>query len=98
MTVTVLRTDGSEEEHTFEVKKGEFVLEKIYHLINDSCNCVNLVNLRHMKKVMLVDDNGLWKELPFNEKATRLYHSVCIPGTVDPIVGNAVLLREEDFT
>jgi hypothetical protein len=98
MTVTVIKPDGTEEERSLEIPKDSFVLEHIYPLIGETCNCVDLVNLRHMKKVMLVDDNGLWKDLPVNHKATALYHSVCRPGTTSPIVGNAVLLREEDFT
>jgi hypothetical protein len=46
---------------------------------------------------MLVDDNGYAKQLPFNAKATKLYHSVCHPGTTSPIVGDVVLVKEEDF-
>lgn len=34
---------------------------------------------------------------PLNEKATALYHSVCVPGTTHRIVGDVAIVRDEDF-
>lgn len=33
---------------------------------------------------------------PVNERATFLYHSVCIPGTTHKIVGDVAILDDED--
>jgi hypothetical protein len=93
MKVTVMRTNGTEE--TVEIPKGDYILPDIYKLIN--CDCIDIVRLRRDKKIMLVDDNGLAKGLPRNVVATRLYRSVCLPGTTGFIVGDVALVDEEDF-
>ena len=96
MKVTVLRSDGREEEVTLPVEADDYILPHIYKLIG--CDCIDTVRLPQHRQVMLVDDIGYAKELPVNTKATALYHSVCRPGTTAPIVGDVVLVREEDFT
>jgi hypothetical protein len=95
MTVEVIRANGTEETHVLDLNPEDYILGEVHRLIN--CDCVNIVNLRIHKQVMLVDDNGYAKQLPFNAKATKLYHSVCHPGTTSPIVGDVVLVKEEDF-
>lgn len=47
--------------------------------------------------VMLCDDNAIAKRLPVNAEATRLYHSVCRPGTTHQIRGPAVVVLASDF-
>lgn len=47
--------------------------------------------------VMIGDDNAIAKRLPVNEAATKLYHSVCKPGTTHQIRGNVVVTLESDF-
>jgi hypothetical protein len=63
--------------------------------------------------VMLLDDLGYecepiehdgWTELrpiralkPVNAEATRLYHLNCLPGTTHQIVGDVVIVPDEDF-
>jgi len=69
------------------------------------------VNLRD-GRVMLVDDNGYETEAvprdfgvelvckrarkPLNQAATRLYHSVCRPGTTHQIVGDVAIVWDKD--
>ena len=50
------------------------------------------VNLRN-GFLMWVDDLGHQNGLPVNAEATRLYHSICRPGTTHQIVGDVVLTR-----
>ena len=47
--------------------------------------------------VMLVDDNGIGKQLPVNAKATIHYHEKCIPGTTAQIHGDVVIVPDSDF-
>lgn len=47
--------------------------------------------------VMLVDDDGIDKDLPVNDAATVIYHSVCRPGTTAQIHGDVVITVDEDF-
>jgi hypothetical protein len=97
MKVTVIRASSNEEEDVdLDIKDDSFILPEVYKLIN--CDCIDIVRLPQRKQIMLVDDNGYAKALEINFKATSLYHSVCRPGTINPIVGDVVLVREEDFT
>lgn len=59
-------------------------------------DCLDTVNLRD-GRVMLVDDNGMAKGLPVNEKATGLYHGVCRPGTTHQIRGDVAIVHDADF-
>jgi hypothetical protein len=45
---------------------------------------------------MFVDDTGALTDKPVNEKATRLYHRICKPGTAWQIRGD-VVTRDEYF-
>lgn len=42
-------------------------------------------------RTMAVDDEGMCKNLPVNEAATKAYHANCYPGTVHQIHGPAVV-------
>jgi len=105
-TVQVIRTDGTEENHTLP-KAG--LLRQIYKLIG--CETVDAVNLRD-GRVMLVDDDG-WEcqemardygvELvpirarkPVNARATDFYRAVTIPND-HQIVGDVAIVNDEDF-
>ena len=47
--------------------------------------------------VMMGDDNGIAKGLPVNEAATKLYHSVCRPGTTNKVYSDVVVVFDADF-
>ena len=47
--------------------------------------------------VMFVDDLGVSKDLPVNQKATEYYLSRCKPGTTHEIRGDVALVNDEDF-
>lgn len=108
MTVTVIRTDGTQETH--EIARAQ-ALQQIYRLIG--ADTIDTVNLRD-GRVMLVDDNGWDCEFvehgdgrfsfvptaprkPINPAATALYHGVCLPGTTHQIVGDVAIALDEDF-
>lgn len=108
MKITVIRTDGSEEEH---VIISNDVFKKFDELIN--ADCLDTVNLRD-GRVMLVDDHGWESKMvdkgngvfemqtikarkPVNEKATALYHAICVPGTTHQIVGDVIIAWDKDF-
>lgn len=108
MRLTIIRTDGTEEEH--DVPK-ERAFQEIDRLIGATCtDCVNL----RAGRVMIVDDNGYETETidhgdgrfelrcikarkPVNEKATAMYHAICRPGTTHQIVGDVAIALDEDF-
>lgn len=48
-------------------------------------------------QVMAVDDVGLVDGKPINYKATELYHSVCVPFTMNPICGDVAIAWDADF-
>lgn len=86
----LIKTDGTES----EVKFGWKVFDEIQDLIRT--NVLDSVNLRD-GRVMWLDDTGQNKRLDINEKATKLYHDVCKPGTTYEIVGDVVILNDSDF-
>jgi len=49
------------------------------------------------KQVMMVDDTGMCDGRPINPKATKLYRSVCKPGTLHSIHGDVVIVNDADF-
>lgn len=85
----VIRTSGAE-----EVIAGRPRIANIEAMIGAAC--LDTVNLRD-GRVMLVDDNGIAKDLPINPAATVLYHGVCRPGTTHQIRGDVVIVHDEDF-
>ena len=44
-------------------------------------------------RMVIADDNGLIDELPYNARATRLYQE---NGGLTPILGNAIVLTQEE--
>ncbi len=92
--VTLIKTNGEESVH----EMPKLNMQKMYELanLNDVGDCFDTVNLRD-GRIMLVDDTGLIDGKPVNEKATKLYHSLCKKGTTHPICGDVVICIDADF-
>jgi len=91
MIAMLIKTDGTEQE--VNLPSGRQKYAEIERLIGAAC--LDSVNLRD-GRFMMVDDLGHQQELAPNAKATALYHSVCVPGTTHQIVGDVVVVREEE--
>jgi hypothetical protein len=39
----------------------------------------------------------LWPRKPINAEATKIYHTVCRPGTMHQIAGDVAICRDKDF-
>ena len=86
-----IRPDGTVEHHdkpltmariTDEIIKAEFL---------------DTVMLRDRVHVMLVDDNGIDKNLPINMEATKLYWERCGGRNNHHIRGTVVIVPDSDF-
>jgi hypothetical protein len=86
---TILHADGRREDFD-----RPLTLEECWAALDEAIP--NTVRLRD-GMVMLCDDNAYAKGLPVNAEATRLYHSVCRPGTTHQIRGPAVVVLAADF-
>lgn len=89
--VEILRVNRDREQH--QVGK-HILLEWCRRMIG--ADTVDVVDLRD-GRVMLIDDLGHQKQLHSNAEATKLYHSVCRPGTTHQIVGDVAVCWDEDF-
>lgn len=85
----IIRTSGTEE--TIEGRATIAAVEKAI-----GASILDTVNLRD-GRVMLVDDNGISKNLPVNQVATGLYHSVCRRGTTHQIRGDVAVVYDNEF-
>ena len=90
----LLKVDGTRTEHVVDMR-GRALLAEVSRLIG--CDVLDAVNLRD-GRVMCVDDTGLIDGKPVNEQATKVYHSVCVPGTTHKIHGDCVIAWDEDFS
>lgn len=71
---TIYRTDGTVEE--VEPKNGTgFSLKELYDAINS--DCVEFVRISD-NRYMVVDENGLAKQLDWNLMACALYHGTIV--------------------
>ncbi len=109
-TFLVLRTDGTEEEIDTRPSArriceaiGCATLDSVHVGRANGSDLMMMVDDRGYETEM-VDHGGGRIELrptkalkPVNEKATRLYHAVCQPGTTHQIVGDVALAHDEDF-
>ena len=89
--VRILRAKGGEE--TIEVNALHEIEKHIGAMGLDT------VNLRtEDQQIMLVDDMGHQRpDRPeVNIEATKLYHSVCRPGTIHMILGDAAIVRDNE--
>ena len=113
MTITILRIDGSEEQHEIERAKAFPLMSQLI-----GARTLEVVNLRD-GRVMCIDEDGYEVVLverdplpgfdfvaervpvrplkPANAKATALYHAICVPGTTHEIVGDVAIVRDADF-
>lgn len=92
MRVHIIRASGAEE-HV------EIAKDIIFADLAMRCGWVltDQVNLRD-GRIMIVDDGGLEKGLPKNEKASVLYRAVCRSTDEELfIVGDVAIIRDEDF-
>lgn len=91
MTYYVVRTDGRIDTAETAPLTAMMVIKKAI-----DAESLTTVNLRD-GRVMLVDDCGHGKAKPINPNATRLYWSICKPGTHWTIRGDAVVCNDVDF-
>jgi hypothetical protein len=90
---TILRTDGTEE--TINERP---TLHGIREAIRcDTLDVVQIGRANGTDEVMLVDDSGALTGKPVNEKATKLYHAICKPGTTWQIRGDVAVTRDRYF-
>lgn len=61
-------------------------------IINDTMDFTR-VKWKGKLRTMAVGDTSTVDGLPHNEEATKAYHANCIPGTVWPICGTAVIFE-----
>jgi len=91
----LIKTDGTE--HELPTKLSIPEVEKLIGATGSGLGTVQLRHLREPVQVMLLDDLGHSKGLPLNPKACALYWANCRPGTTHPIVGDVVIVPDEDF-
>lgn len=106
----LIRVDGSIEEFAEPIRKWD-AIEKLIGA--NTVGVVRLRHLGEPEHVMLVDDNGYESKCvetpeaivlvpvkarkPVNPEATKLYHANCVPGTTHQIVGDVLVVPDEDF-
>jgi hypothetical protein len=94
-TYRIIRVDGSD-----QVINEKPTIHKILDAIGcDTLDTVLMVwNARtgSAEQIMCVDDTGLHKRLPVNEKATELARQIR-PGYSHPLVGDVVICDDRDF-
>jgi len=112
MNVTVIRTSGAREQHVVSADTSVAAISGIASLIG-AAGCLDTVVLRDGRVMLVDDngyetttiEHGVGHfELrptsarkPVNPEATKLYHSICRPGTTHEIVGDVAIVRDEDF-
>ena len=90
--VEIIHANGAREHR--EYAHGPGLIDWVAGLIE--AEVLDTVNLRD-GRVMLVDDLGHSKGAALNPEATKLYHSVCRPGTTHQIRGAVVVALDRDF-
>lgn len=92
MNIEIIRVSGETEKMEIWNKRQAFsIIGK--HIGADTFDTVNLRDGR----VMIVDDTGMIDGKPVNPEATKLYHAICIPGTVHCIHGDVAIAIDKDF-
>ena len=90
---TIIRADGTEE--TINERPTLNGIRETIHC--DTLDVVQIGRANGTNEVMLVDDTGALTDKPVNEKATKLYHRICKPGTTWQIRGDVVVTRDRYF-
>lgn len=81
-----------EKPKTIEPKNGsDFQLEEVWDLIGGYVQVVTL----HNGEILLCDEDGLLKQLPFNSKATDYVAKHCVYPHM--IVGTALVCKSKQF-
>lgn len=109
VTRLLIRTDGTQQVLPGPVSSAE--IHKLIGA--ECLDTVSLHHMGRPLHVMMIDDHGYDTEevvdghiftmkpvralKPVNVEATRLYHLNCQPGTVHQIVGDVVIVPDEDF-
>ena len=88
----IIHTDGTE--ILIEEKPN---MDRILKAIGAECADTVCLDKRTRTQIMVVDDTGMVDGKPVNSKATKLYHSVCKPGTVYASHGDVALCNDLDF-
>jgi hypothetical protein len=89
----LIRANGTTQELT-----GPHAMSDLHLLLGaDALDTVVLRHLGEPRQVMLLDDLGHNKGLPVNVEATKLYHANCRPGTTHQILGDVVVVPDDDF-
>ncbi|MEN4919414.1 hypothetical protein ABE485_12130 [Achromobacter spanius] len=84
----LIRTDGAE-----TALHGPHAIQDVCQMLGaDALDTVSLADRVH---VMLVDDDGIQKNLPVNPAATRLYQDA--RGIPHQIRGDVVIVPESDY-
>lgn len=105
----IIRTDGTTE----DLPSPKPMKELCQAIGAQTIDTVRMRHMGYPVHVMLVDDNGYDTHAeidgdtttlvpvralkPVNVEATRLYHLNCVPGTTHQIVGDVVIVPDEDF-
>lgn len=84
----VIKTDGTETELIPTGKKGVFTLEALQEAVGGYIAVVHIPGDR--ENIMLVNEEGLLRRLPFNAKATALVG-------LGPLVGNVAVIQRRLF-
>ncbi len=99
--MTILKTDGTEEEVYQDTRPNLLCLQGIVGGYIERVQLNLVIDFDKTKKLshtpeMIVNENGLIVGLPFNRKATALYWETARNNgcpTVNPILGDVVIFR-----
>jgi len=113
MRVQVIRTNGATELHEIHAKGSSARLKECYRLADcQTFDTVNLRDGRVMlvdddgwetESVEVAPNHIAIKATrpkpgkAINPEATRIYHSICYPGTTHQIVGDVIIAQDRDF-
>jgi hypothetical protein len=108
MKILIIKTDGTEK--TIEATRARAITAIRKEI---GAQYTDIVNLRDGRVMFVDDNgyhtkaidhgNGrieiktLGAKKPVNEKATKLYHRVCKPGTTHQIVGDVAIAKDSEF-
>ena len=93
---TLMKIDGTKIEVFPKNKRNGFTLKEVYEII--CCSMVEIVGTMNDGRLMFVDEEGKLKKgwgALINPQATELYRVFF--GVRDVIVGNALLVTDEEF-